>query len=53
MQSKCDVARPETFTMDAVKLEFDTNFIGIVALANAFLPYLEEKSKITPSSIVM
>lgn len=53
IQGKYDVSKPETIDLQAVKLEFDTNFMGILALSNAFLPFMENKSNIKPASIIL
>jgi short-subunit dehydrogenase involved in D-alanine esterification of teichoic acids len=53
IQNKYDVAKPETVSIKAMKAELDTKFTGMVALANAFLPFMEEQSKTIPASIIM
>ena len=51
IQRGLDFSKPESVDLDAVQIEFTTNYLSYLALTKAFLPFL--LSKKTESGLIL
>ena len=51
IQRGFNFAKPDTVDLDLVMTEYTTNYLAYIHIAMAFLPYLQERSKRSPTGI--
>ncbi len=52
VQRGFDFSKPDTVDLSVVNEEFTTNYLAVLHLTNAFLPFLQEQSKKSPAAIM-
>ena len=51
IQRGFDFSRPESVDLNLLEVELTTNYTSFIHLTMAFLPYLQERSKVSPTGI--